>query len=269
MSVRLGTSGFLYDHWRGSFYPPSVRAAELEYYASRFEAVELNVTFYRMPSSATFRAWAARVPDGFVYAIKASRYLTHVRRLRDPRDAVEYLMERASELGSHLGPVLLQLPPDLPADPAAPVRPPAPPAPPPSAARPMSVPPTEAELFRRKSLDELNAERPLNDVFFDYDLNTLRDDARRVLQQIAQWLSKWPQTMVLVDGHCDERGTAEYNLALGDRRAAIIREYLTNLGVRSDRIQIRSLGKEAPFCRDSGESCWSQNRRDHFVIVSK
>ena len=69
-----------------------------------------------MPSSATFRAWAARVPDGFVYAVKASRYLTHVRRLRDPRDAVEYLMERASELGSHLGPVLLQLPPDLPAD---------------------------------------------------------------------------------------------------------------------------------------------------------
>ena len=102
MSVRLGTSGFLYDHWRGRFYPPSARAAELEYYASRFDAVELNVTFYRMPSSATFRAWAARVPDGFVYAVKASRYLTHVRRLRDPRDAVEYLMERASELGSHL-----------------------------------------------------------------------------------------------------------------------------------------------------------------------
>lgn len=116
MSVRLGTSGFLYDHWRGRFYPPSARGAELEYYASRFDTVELNVTFYRLPSSATFRAWAARVPDGFVYAIKASRYLTHVRRLRDSREAVAVLMERAGELGPHLGPVLLQLPPDLPAD---------------------------------------------------------------------------------------------------------------------------------------------------------
>jgi uncharacterized protein YecE (DUF72 family) len=116
LSVRLGTSGFLYDHWRGRFYPPSARGAELEYYAARFDTVELNVTFYRMPTSATFRAWAARVPDGFMYAVKASRYLTHVRRLRDSREAVAYLMERAGELGPHLGPILLQLPPDLPAD---------------------------------------------------------------------------------------------------------------------------------------------------------
>jgi len=117
MVLRIGTSGFSYDHWRGRFYPPSARAAELEHYAARFDALELNVTFYRMPSSATFRAWAARVPEGFVFAVKASRYLTHIRRLREPRDAVGYLMERAGELGSHLGPVLLQLPPDLPADP--------------------------------------------------------------------------------------------------------------------------------------------------------
>jgi uncharacterized protein YecE (DUF72 family) len=114
--VRIGTSGFLYEHWRGRFYPPSVRGVELEYYAARFDTVELNVTFYRLPSSATFRAWAARVPDGFVYAIKASRYVTHIRRLRDSREAVDLLMERAGELGPHLGPVLLQLPPDLPAD---------------------------------------------------------------------------------------------------------------------------------------------------------
>jgi uncharacterized protein YecE (DUF72 family) len=74
------------------------------------------VTFYRMPSSATFRAWASRVPAGFTFAVKASRYLTHIRRLRDPREPVEYLMERASELGDRLGPVLLQLPPDLEVD---------------------------------------------------------------------------------------------------------------------------------------------------------
>jgi uncharacterized protein YecE (DUF72 family) len=74
------------------------------------------VTFYRMPSSKTFRAWAARVPDGFVFAVKASRYLTHIRRLREPKEPVAFLMERAGELGSHLGPVLLQLPPDMPVD---------------------------------------------------------------------------------------------------------------------------------------------------------
>jgi uncharacterized protein YecE (DUF72 family) len=76
----------------------------------------LNVTFYRMPAAATFRSWAARVPDDFLFAVKASRYLTHVLRLRVPREPVAFLMERASELGSHLGPILLQLPPDMPAD---------------------------------------------------------------------------------------------------------------------------------------------------------
>jgi peptidoglycan-associated lipoprotein len=149
-------------------------------------------------------------------------------------------------------------------------RPPASAVPPPSAgaaAPPAAV--TEAELFQHKSLDELNAERPLEDVFFDYDQNKLREDGRRVLQQDAQWLAKWPQTIVRIDGHCDDRGSAEYNLALGDRRAEVVREYLTSLGVKPDRIQTRSLGKESPFCREDGESCWSQNRRGHFMITAK
>jgi peptidoglycan-associated lipoprotein len=77
-----------------------------------------------------------------------------------------------------------------------------------------------------------------------------------VLQQDAQWLAKWPQTRVRIDGHCDERGTAEYNLALGERRADVVEEYLTSLGVTPGWIQTRSLGKEAPFCKDSGEPCW-------------
>ena len=97
----------------------------------------------------------------------------------------------------------------------------------------------------------------------------LREDAKRILQQDAQWLSKWPQAVIRIDGHCDERGTPEYNLSLGDRRAQVVREYLTNLGVRPERMQARSLGKEAPFCQDNGESCWSQNRRDHFEITGK
>jgi peptidoglycan-associated lipoprotein len=157
-----------------------------------------------------------------------------------------------------------------PAPSAVPARPPAPSPPPPAAAAsPAPARLTEAELFQRKSLDELNAEHPLGDVFFDYEQNTLRDDATRILQKDAQWLSKWPQTIIRVDGHCDERGTAEYNLALGDRRAVTVREYLSSLGIRPERIQTRSLGKEAPFCERSGEACWSQNRRGHFVITGK
>ena len=131
------------------------------------------------------------------------------------------------------------------------------------------APLTEAELFQRKSLDALNGEHPLSDAFFDYDQDTLRDDAKRALQQDAQWLARWPQTTVLVEGHCDERGTPEYNLALGDRRAEVVRDYLTDLGVKSERVVTRSLGREAPFCRDTGESCWSQNRRGHFIITAK
>jgi uncharacterized protein YecE (DUF72 family) len=116
VAVRIGTSGFLYEHWRPQFYPPSARGAELEHYAKYFDTVELNVTFYRMPSAETFRSWAGRVPEGFLFAVKASRYLTHVRRLQQPEAPVSLLMERVGELGAHLGPILVQLPPDMPID---------------------------------------------------------------------------------------------------------------------------------------------------------
>ncbi len=113
----VGTSGFMYDHWDGAFYPHSSRRGDwLELYAEAFPTVELNVTFYRLPAASTFRGWGERVPQGFVFAIKASRYITHVLRLRSTQDAVELLMERATGLGDRLGPVLLQLPPDLPID---------------------------------------------------------------------------------------------------------------------------------------------------------
>ncbi len=152
---------------------------------------------------------------------------------------------------------------------AVPARPPAPSPPPRAFARPAAAAPTETELFRRKSLADLNAEHPLVDVFFDYDQNRLRDQDRQALQRDAEWLAKWPQTRIRIDGHCDERGTAEYNLALGEQRADVVKEYLTSLGVGPDRIELRSLGREAPFCRGSGESCWSQNRRGHFEITGK
>jgi peptidoglycan-associated lipoprotein len=157
--------------------------------------------------------------------------------------------------------------PAAPARTTAPARPPSPPPPP--AAAPAPAPLSEADAFRRKSLDELNAEHPLSDVFFDYNENVLKDEARTKLQQDAAWLMKWPQTHIAVDGHCDERGSAEYNLGLGERRAVAVRDYLTSLGISSARIETRSLGKESPFCTGEGEACWSQNRRDHFLITAK
>lgn len=141
--------------------------------------------------------------------------------------------------------------------------------PPAAAARPAAVPLSEDELFRRKSLAELNAEQPLADAFFDYDRDTLRDDARRALQGDASWLSRWAQTAISIEGYCDERGSAEYNLALGEQRANAVRDYLETLGISSQRIRIVSMGKEARFCQDSNEGCWSKNRRGHFVITGK
>ncbi|HUZ10293.1 MAG TPA: DUF72 domain-containing protein [Acidimicrobiales bacterium] len=114
MPVLIGTSGWHYRHWRGGFYPAPLPARSwLEHYAQRFATVEVNSAFYRLPEAATFANWAAVLPDDFVVSVKASRYLTHVRRLRDPEEPVRRLMERASELGSKLGPVLVQLPPNL------------------------------------------------------------------------------------------------------------------------------------------------------------
>jgi uncharacterized protein YecE (DUF72 family) len=117
MAILVGTSGFDYKDWRGTFYPRFIKPADrLAFYAEHFDTVELNVTFYRMPAASAFRGWRDAVPDGFMFAVKASRYLTHIKRLEDPEGSVEYLMERASILGDRLGPILLQLPPSLRAD---------------------------------------------------------------------------------------------------------------------------------------------------------
>ena len=114
MPILLGTSGWQYRHWRETFYPKGVpQAAWLEYHAQRFAIVESNNAFYRLPERKTFEAWRERTPDDFVMAVKASRYLTHVRRLRDPQEPVDLIMERASGLGDKLGPILVQLPPSF------------------------------------------------------------------------------------------------------------------------------------------------------------
>jgi uncharacterized protein YecE (DUF72 family) len=111
VAVYIGTSGWQYPHWRGTFYPPGVAQARwLEYYAARFAVVEVNNAFYRLPEATTVTNWRQRTPDDFVLAVKSSRYLTHIRRLRDPVGPVELLVERVKHLGPKLGPVLLQLP---------------------------------------------------------------------------------------------------------------------------------------------------------------
>ena len=121
----------------------------------------------------------------------------------------------------------------------------------------------------RMSLEELNAKKPLGDVFFGLDRSDLADEARAGLQKNADYLKRWTSLRISVEGHCDERGTAEYNLALGERRATAVRSYLTSLGVSADRVTVVSKGKEQPFCNERADSCYAQNRRGHFLITAK
>jgi peptidoglycan-associated lipoprotein len=147
--------------------------------------------------------------------------------------------------------------------------PPAPPPPPPAVAAPAPAALTEEEIFARKSLDQLNAERPLADVFFNLDDSTLRDDARPILEKNAEWMKRWTSAVVAVEGHCDSRASAEYNLALGGRRAMAVKDYLTSLGVQGSRVTVVSKGKEQPVCTEENEACWQRNRRGHFLITAK
>jgi uncharacterized protein YecE (DUF72 family) len=115
--LSIGTSGWQYRDWRGRFYPEGLpQRLWLEHYADHFPVVEVNNAFYRLPERSTFEQWRERTPDGFRFAVKMSRYLTHVKRLRDPAEPVGRFLERADALGDKLGPVLLQLPPTLQAD---------------------------------------------------------------------------------------------------------------------------------------------------------
>jgi peptidoglycan-associated lipoprotein len=126
----------------------------------------------------------------------------------------------------------------------------APPPPPPPPAGP-----TDDEIFLRE----------VRDAYFDYDKADLRPDARTALSKTADFLKNYPRFKVTIEGHCDERGSTEYNLGLGDRRASAVKQFLVSAGVSADRISTVSFGKEKPFCMESNEACWQQNRRGHFV----
>lgn len=155
-------------------------------------------------------------------------------------------------------------PPPAPApEPTKPAPPPAPTPPPPPAA------PTEDEIFAKWTLEELNKQGLLADVFFALDSSELNQESRAAIQKNTEFLKRRPSTKIMVEGHADSRGTNEYNLALGERRAGAVRDYLVSLGIPADRVTIVSKGEEAPFCTEENESCWQQNRRGHFLFTAK
>ena len=157
--------------------------------------------------------------------------------------------------------------------PLAPSAPPAAPATPPPAPPPLTedLAPQLNEYDRLKVMasDEIDRMGLLKDVRFDYDSTDLREADRQALTENAAVLKKFDFIRATIEGHCDERGTVEYNLALGERRARVANDYLVSLGVAADRLKSVSYGKEVPVCQQSNEDCWARNRRDHFAVTGK
>ena len=176
----------------------------------------------------------------------------------------------AAGCGDKKPPVARPLPPPPPPPPSAATttRPPSPPQP---VAEPTAVPPEPIRdtAIASASLDELNRSSPLKPAFFEYDSSELTSEAQQVLNGNAGVLKKFASWTVTIEGHCDERGTAEYNLALGERRAVTTRAYLISLGIAADRLRTVSYGKEFPFEPGHEESAYSKNRRAHFVVTAK
>jgi len=129
--------------------------------------------------------------------------------------------------------------------------------------------PSSLKALQEGKLPITPASSPLKDAFFDFDRYDLSADARGVLRGNAEWLKSNPFARVEIEGHCDERGTNDYNLALGAKRAQAARDYLASLGVAADRMSTTSFGEEIPVCQEPSESCWRQNRRARFVIVDR
>lgn len=127
----------------------------------------------------------------------------------------------------------------------------------------------EEELFRKKSLEELNREGNLKKIHFDFDKYYIKDDMKGNLHRNADWLLKHSTVEIIIEGHCDERGTEEYNMALGEKRADSSRKYLVSLGVSTDRIKIISYGKNRPIVKGVNEQTYYQNRRAEFIVTKK
>jgi peptidoglycan-associated lipoprotein len=165
-------------------------------------------------------------------------------------------------------------PPPAPPPPAppAPVVQATPPPPPPAQPTPQPPPPppaplTEEQIYQKTPLDELS--RQLSEVLFDYDQFSVRDDQRPGLQKNADWMRKWATSRVQIEGHADARGTNEYNLALGERRANAVRDYMVGLGIAADRITLVSRGEESPACTEDTDACHGRNRRGRFAVTAR
>ena len=171
--------------------------------------------------------------------------------------------------GGKKPPVARPTPPPPP--PAAPAQAPRPPRPPEPVAEPVIVPPEpiEEDTIGAAALDDLNRNSPLKPAFFDYDSAEIDQTAQAALDANAALLKQSGAWVITIEGHCDERGSVEYNLALGERRARAAYEYLASLGVPAERMKTVSYGKEIPLCTDSNEDCWGRNRRDHFAVTGK
>ena len=174
----------------------------------------------------------------------------------------------AAACGGNKPPVAKPLPPPPPPPESTASRPPLPPEPVPE---PVAVPaePLREDGIRSGNIDEINRNSPLKPVFFDYDSADLSPAAKSALDENAGVLKKYGTWVLTIEGHCDERGTPEYNLALGERRAVAARTHLVSLGVSADRLRTVSYGKEFPFDAGHDEASFSKNRRAHFVITAK
>ena len=155
------------------------------------------------------------------------------------------------------------MPPPPPPPEAKPTTPPPPPAPTPP------PPPTPTEKPAEETIESLTKSGVLKPVFFALDSVVLSEEARGILQKNADWLKNRGTAKVMVEGHADSRGTNEYNLALSDRRAAAVREYVVSLGIAADRVTSVAKGEEQPFCKEETEACWQQNRVGYFVFTAK
>ena len=166
-------------------------------------------------------------------------------------------------------PVARPMPPPV-VDPTGGTAPPRPEPPKPVAEPAIVMPPMPAEdKISGTSIDDLNRDSPLRPLFFGLDEADVSPEGQQVLQANAAVLKKYPNMQITIEGHCDERGTAEYNLALGERRALAAKNYLVSLGIPADKIKTVSYGKEFPFDAGHDDNAWLKNRRAHFVITAK
>ena len=158
--------------------------------------------------------------------------------------------------------------PPPPVDNTAGTRPPEPPTPV-NEPQPVPAEPAAMDELASRDLDEINKNSPFQPLFFGYDQAEVSPDGQQVLNANAEIMKKYPTWVITIEGHADERGTAEYNLALGERRALAARNYLVSLGIPADRLRTVSYGKEFPFDPARTEEAYAQNRRAHFVVTSK